>query len=372
MMRVRDTSRDVARAPDGGDALAVAARLLAEGRYGESIDALAAIPRGRAEDNAGPVSAEILEAAAQLSLACREHRDEAEHHRAVAAAATRHEEIERARALALLRLARTGGAAEDARVPPPELRVRCLGPLEVAWGADAVPAWTGRRCKTLFKYLVLHRRRPVPREVLMELLWPGASPPAARNRLNVTLYALRRALPAPGGRPLVRFSEGAYRLELDPWVDIEEFEALVASAWRCARRGDEDGFLVAARAAETLYRGDLFEDDPYEEWLQQRRRELREAHLSLLEQLSRSYLARGDHTACAKACRAVLDVEPEREAVHRVLMRSYALQGRRHLALRQLERCRSALRTGVGAVPDRETLALVDRIRRGERLTARD
>jgi DNA-binding SARP family transcriptional activator len=367
MVRVRDTSRDAARAPDGGDALAAAARLLAEGRYGESIDALAAIPRGRAEDNAGPVSAEILEAAAQLSLACKEHRDEAERHRAVAAAATRHEEIERARALALLRLARTGGAAEGARVPPAELRVRCLGPLEVAWGPDAVPAWTGRRCKTLFKYLVLHRRRPVPREVLMDLLWPGASPPAARNRLNVTLYVLRRALPAPGGRPLVRFSEGAYRLdtEPDPWVDIEEFEAVVASAWRCVRRGDEDGFLVAARAAETLYRGDLFEDDPYEEWMSAQRRFLRETYLTAMSDLADCESALGDPSQAIGLYRQALLAEPEREDVHRRLMEAYARVGQRAQALRQFDLCAEALRRRLRAEPSAETVALCARIRRG-------
>jgi DNA-binding SARP family transcriptional activator len=265
--------------------------------------------------------------------------------------------------------------AAGAATASPALAVGCLGRLRIS--ADGVQLhWRPvRRGRAVFQYLLAHRRRSVARDELAEVFRPGSSAGAARNCLNTSLSILRSSLrDVLGDLPVVVYRDGAYCIDpaLDLTVDAEELESLVAEGARRRRAGDVEGAARALREAVALYRGDLFEDDPYEEWLQQRRRELREAHLGLLEQLGRSYLVRGDHTACAKACRAVLDVEPEREAVHRVLMRSYALQGRRHLALRQLERCRSALWTGVGAAPDQETLALVDRIRRGDRLTARD
>jgi DNA-binding SARP family transcriptional activator len=247
--------------------------------------------------------------------------------------------------------------------------VRCLGPLEAEWeGAERPLAWPSRRGKTLFKYLVLQRDRRASREALMALLWPDADPAAARRNLNVTVHGLRRSMSGSSERSCVRFRDGAYVLdpELDAWVDVDEFGRLAASARRSARAGDTNGFVSAARAAEALYRGDLFEDDLYDEWLEGRRRELRDDHLDLLEALGECHLGRSDHTACAEACHAVLADEPERETAHRRLMRSYARQGRRHLALRQYERCITALRRALDVPPDAETLSLVARIRRGD------
>jgi DNA-binding SARP family transcriptional activator len=45
--------------------------------------------------------------------------------------------------------------------------------------------WPSSKGKSIFKYLVAHRERPVAKEVLMEVFWPGARPDAARNNLNV-------------------------------------------------------------------------------------------------------------------------------------------------------------------------------------------
>ena len=245
--------------------------------------------------------------------------------------------------------------------------MRCLGPLEAAWDDDPALSWPSRRGKTLFKYLVLHRGRPTLRDVLMDLLWPHAAPSLARNNLNVTMSGLRRSLAAGTGGPCVRFLQDSYLLdpELSIWVDVEEFARLLAVARRCAGAGDRPGFLRAARAADSLYRGDLFDDDPHGEWVQEPRRALREDHLEVLDELGQCYLEGNDHPACLRTCHAILAAEPERESVHRRLMRCYARQSRRHLALRQYDRCESALRNGLGTPPEGETLHLVEQIRRG-------
>ena len=69
----------------------------------------------------------------------------------------------------------------------PTLAVRCLGRLHVAADGRPLGSPVNRRARSVLKYLVLHRGRSTPRDVLMELLWPDSAPDAARNNLKPEL-----------------------------------------------------------------------------------------------------------------------------------------------------------------------------------------
>lgn len=66
------------------------------------------------------------------------------------------------------------------------------------------------------------------------------------------------------------------------------------------------------------------------------------------------------------ACTELLDRAPEREEVHRLLMRLLAMDGQRGAALKQYDACASALMDELGVLPSAETNALYDRILAGE------
>jgi DNA-binding SARP family transcriptional activator len=117
------------------------------------------------------------------------------------------------------------------------LEVRCLGTFGVYDGGRRLGPWSSRRAKALLKHLVLHRHRPVPREVLMEVFWPDAWPAAARNNLHGAVHALRRFLrEVHGDVEHIVFEDGCYSLapELELWDDVSEFERLAREAHRCA------------------------------------------------------------------------------------------------------------------------------------------
>ena len=71
-------------------------------------------------------------------------------------------------------------------------------------------------------------------------------------------------------------------------------------------------------------------------------------------------------TAGIDACTRLLDLEPEREEVHRLKMRLLALDGQRAAALKQYDVCASALMDELGVPISAETNALYDRILAGE------
>ena len=138
------------------------------------------------------------------------------------------------------------------------LAVAGLGPLRVEIDGRPVPFRAGRRERGVFQYLLLHRRRPVPREELTEVFWPGSSPSHARNNLNVSVWGLRNRLREPlGGRSVCVFEDGAYRLDpsLAIRVDAEELERLVAAARVRRRAGDIEGAAAHLRVRGRALRG---------------------------------------------------------------------------------------------------------------------
>ncbi|MGH1553429.1 hypothetical protein ACRAWF_20095 [Streptomyces sp. L7] len=58
-----------------------------------------------------------------------------------------------------------------------DLEARLLGAFRAELAGREVAEWSGNLGRSLFKYLLLHRCRPVPRELLAEVFWPGV--PAA-------------------------------------------------------------------------------------------------------------------------------------------------------------------------------------------------
>ena len=121
----------------------------------------------------------------------------------------------------------------------PRLEVRCLGPTRLTVGDAVIDP--PRRSRLVLQYLLAHRPRAVPRDVLLDVFWPGSSPAAARNSLNVAITLLRRAFrPTHGDCPIVVYRDEAYRLDpsLEIWVNREEMERLAAEGAVAAAHGE--------------------------------------------------------------------------------------------------------------------------------------
>lgn len=375
-------------------------RLLGAGRYSEIAD-LVLILRDDALAAGDTATAELLDIARELSLACGGHRVRSENHWEAAGSEAVAERLLRRRlAVTLAHLAGapdqdgsdgtsrsdagglTGALAAPALLTgssdhlldapgPPHLdaalfAVYCFGPLRIYRGEHALGPVPNRRARSVLKYLLVHRARPVPKDVLMDLFWPGATATAARNNLNVAVYGLRRFLHDADGRDgHVSLQGNCYVLNPDMkiWVDLEEFTARVAAARRHGRACDPAAELRELAAAEVLYAGPLFEDDLYEEWTHAPRRTAQDSYVEVLESLRDRFLDLDDAGSYAGVGRKILAVEPAHEPTHRDLMRCYARQGQHHLALRQYHDCHDALRAELDVGPSPETTQLYRRIR---------
>jgi DNA-binding SARP family transcriptional activator len=240
----------------------------------------------------------------------------------------------------------------------PALAVYCLGKFRVYLDNHPLNNWPGRKSKQVFKYLILHHSTPTPKEVLMDLCWPDTDPDAARNNLNVTIYGLRQMLRAGNSSfSYILFQDDCYFFNpaLRMWIDVDLFMEYSEKARPLAGNGVSDVSVQDCLAAETLYQGELFEEDRYENWIMPQRHFLQILYLGLLQRLSDHYFSQNNFAMTAAICNKVLAVDTCHEAAHQRLMICYTRQGQRQLALRQYHLCVETLQRELDIPPSAAT-----------------
>ena len=257
---------------------------------------------------------------------------------------------------------RTGNRGTASRV---RVDARLLGPFELQVDGQPVQQWRGNRGRMLLAYLLLHRSRPVGRDTLGGVFWPDDAPSIVRNRLHVALYGLRRDLRTLSQHPIVVHGRAGFSLDpyVDLWLDTEVFDNAVCAA----RREEASRTAVALTWYETaleLYRGDLLDDAPFEEWALLDREQLRVKHLETLDRTVTIHFELGHYAECIQLCQRLVSGDLCREDIHRQLMRCYARLNQPHLAVHQYHQCERQLRDDLGIAPAEPTRQLYEQIRR--------
>lgn len=246
------------------------------------------------------------------------------------------------------------------------LMVHLMGSFEVYVNHQRVTEWSNRKGKLLFKYLVTNREQRVPKEILMDTFWPDSDPDAARNNLNVTMYALRRDLHQhdPDFSHIV-FEDDCYVLNPDMlvWVDSEKFIEHARQGQQLEQAGHIFEAIKAYRAASSLYKGPFLGEVTYEEWIELPRQHIQNTYLHVLDRLCYFYFEQKDYAACINACNEMIAIDSCREDAHRRLMLCYERQGHPYLALRQYQLCKDFLKRELDIEPGEETTTLFERIR---------
>jgi DNA-binding SARP family transcriptional activator len=165
-----------------------------------------------------------------------------------------------------------------------------------------------------------------------------------------------------GASPVVHSGE-IYRLNVEAGIatDTHSFEDLAGRGDRAWHVGDCSAASDCYRQAVMLYRGDLhaFADDT----AVVERERFRAMHLVMLGRLADMACRDGDYSSARESASLLLQIDPDREDAHRILMSCYAALGQRVQAMRQFLLCERLLRETFDAVPEPETRALYDRLR---------
>ena len=252
----------------------------------------------------------------------------------------------------------------------PYLDIHCFGRFELfRQGKLVTPDMTPRRkALTLLKILLTFEGRPVPKDTLIELLWPEAPPDLAVGRLYMIVHALRRLLEKPeceGKWVFIRMDGDSYFFNVAApcRIDVKEFRDLVKIGRKADVAGDARAAIGAYEAAVQLYRGDYLEDEAFTDWCWSEREHLRESCLDSLASLATHYARLGLLDRSIASYRQALRLDPAREQNHQGLIRALFASGRRDEALRQYHTCREVLRRELDIPPLPETESLYLKIR---------
>lgn len=208
---------------------------------------------------------------------------------------------------------------------PGRATIETMGGFAVRYGGEEVPltAWGSRQARQLCKRLAVAVGRPVPREVLFDLLWPDDTDPIKLGaRLSVLLSNVRRVL--RGG---LLADRGAVMLDLSSVsLDLDLVYGALA-------RGDD-------AAAVAAYRGPILPEDAYEDWASEARQRLASAVIDARRRLATRTRATSHPGEVAVHAAAILEIDPYDERAHEMLVRSLDAAGRRGDAARADERYR--------------------------------
>ena len=254
----------------------------------------------------------------------------------------------------------------SAVAPPPPLRAHLFGAFRLDVGGTVVSdrAWPRRSARALLLLLLITPAHRLPRDQVMDLLWPNAPAPSADGSLRKAVHALRRTLqPELGnGRDSayldVCAETVALRTGIDLWIDIVAFEAELATA----RTLLPEKRRPHLRRALDLYRCDLLSSDPYLDWANPVRQRLREARRRAVLELAELDRVAGDPGATIPSLERLLEMDCTDEGVLRTAMRAMALSGQPDEAIRWYQRGVDALRMELEGEPEDETRALADQI----------
>lgn len=249
-----------------------------------------------------------------------------------------------------------------------QLNISLFGRMRVRYDGQIVEGYESVKVQELFCYLLLNRDRPHSREVLASLIWGNHCTTAqSKKYLRKALWQLQTALNAIPDS----IGSGLLAVESD-WIRLNSIDALsldvAAFESVYARVKGVQGRFLDQKSAESveniiqLYQGDLLEGW-YVDWCLLERERLQHHYLSMLDKLMGYCEAVCRYEAGLTYGERILQYDRARERTHQRMMRLYYLAQDRTEALRQFERCVTALKEELNVKPAKSTIALYEQIK---------
>jgi DNA-binding SARP family transcriptional activator len=234
------------------------------------------------------------------------------------------------------------------------MEFRVLGPLEVIDNGRPLPLG-GAKQRSLLAILLLHANRVVPRDRLIDELWPDRPPLTAGKSVQIYVSRLRKQL----GETVLRTRPPGYLLLVDrSEFDLARFEQLV----RDAAGVDPGRAAQRLREALALWRGPPLADLAYEPFASTAVGRLEELRLVALEGRIDADLACGRHLELVGELEVLVVENPLRERLRCQLMLALYRSGRQAEALDAYRQAQQMLSRELGLEPGKDLKELERRI----------
>jgi DNA-binding SARP family transcriptional activator len=158
--------------------------------------------------------------------------------------------------------------------------------------------WESQKARHLFIYLLVSCDKWTTSEKLIGLLWPGCPVKDGANNFKTTLSRLRKSF---SGSMLVNpvISNGnIFRISMDAVdIDSDQFRQNAFEGIKLLARGETKCARRSLEAAQDLYTGEFIPEEPFNEFINNERRELAALYCSVLRYLGEIYQEEGNPQA---------------------------------------------------------------------------
>jgi ATP/maltotriose-dependent transcriptional regulator MalT len=251
--------------------------------------------------------------------------------------------------------------------PPPPLYIRLMGDFRMERSGRIYQTEDFHRpvVARLLQYFVLHAGQPIPRDRILEDLWPGGEPEKTAVTFRTLNSHLRSALDPfmrqRGPNRYIVVERDNYRF--DPYGVVTNDAQRFAQQVEAGLRGGEPDD-ASLQALDQVLQGyaPLLTDLPYADWLLEPRQRLEDLYLEGCLHVAEAYLSRRQWEAGQAWLRRALQTAPWLERGWQLLMRLYARQGQRALALKAYQDAVTALERELGVRPSELTIWLGQKI----------
>ena len=246
----------------------------------------------------------------------------------------------------------------------PALHLRLFGSMEASIGGRAVDPrlLSRRRSKTLLAVLALRCGREIPRQELLDILWPMSDRGRAVNNYYSLWSSLRRALSDGRGECpyLVRRRESCMLDARYVTTDVMEFEALCRTL--LTGRPDLDAAVAAFERLQEGFSVDLLPAEGDSAYVSAARERFRRHASDAYAAAGRRFVDGGEPQVALWFARAALEACPGREDASYSLMRAQMAMGQRAQAIDTFFECRAYLASELGIDPSPQMARLYEEL----------
>ncbi len=255
----------------------------------------------------------------------------------------------------------------------PKLRLLTLGRFKVLKLEKTVHEikFEGNKPGLLLKSIILHGSTNLPKDILIEDIWPESDEISGEKKFKVNLHRLRKTL-----EPDVKKGFGYAYLKLESGfislnpelvsLDIDEFNHTIKQGDLHRKSGRFSEAINQYEAAATLYKGDFLAEEPYADFLALKRNTLKRAYIDLLQQTAVLYEELNRDDKAILFWTRLIQADPLFEPGYQQLMRLYSRQGMTSHALRIFSDCKRSINHEIGVEPDKKTMEIYRKIREGK------
>ena len=165
------------------------------------------------------------------------------------------------------------------------LKVFTFGEFAIYKEDKKIESFKSRKAMELFKFLLLNKNKKVPLLDIYDIFWPGFDDESARLNLNTTLYYIRKQLDISSEELGIKEDYCLFSMK-DIYIDFEEFLKLYDEAFK---EKEINRRLFLLLKAATLYKGDLFDENVYDEWVRDQKEYFKRLYIDVLLEIGNLY-----------------------------------------------------------------------------------